>query len=194
MSTRNTARTFYAAGPFFDILKQFGELEIDVQEKTKYCKFKAADILKAIKEGRTPKPGAPGEEVDTTPTVTDQLPTAPTTAPIEEQQFPNFASPAVSELPTAPVAQEFAPPPTTTVPDALPPAYGQNIAQPTFEMPPSPPTHTPEFASAEPTTYVPPPSQHTPSQVRRKGPRTQAEIDDAIECAKFAIAALKVCN
>ncbi|RHY34364.1 hypothetical protein DYB32_001001 [Aphanomyces invadans] len=62
-SNKNTARTFYAAGSFFDILKQFGTPSEDVLEKTKYSKFKAADILKAIKEGRTPTPGAPSEQV-----------------------------------------------------------------------------------------------------------------------------------
>lgn len=30
LSIRNTARTYYAAGTFFDILSQFGELEEDV--------------------------------------------------------------------------------------------------------------------------------------------------------------------
>ncbi len=60
---RNTARTFYAAGTFLDILKQFGEPSEDVLEKTRYSKWKAADILKALKEGRTPAPGAPGENL-----------------------------------------------------------------------------------------------------------------------------------
>ncbi|RHY02688.1 hypothetical protein DYB25_003706 [Aphanomyces astaci] len=66
-SNKNTARTFYAAGSFFDILKQFGPPSEDVLEKTKYSKFKAADILKAIKEGRTPTPGAPSEQVRLSP-------------------------------------------------------------------------------------------------------------------------------
>ncbi|CAM9266339.1 unnamed protein product, partial [Chrysoparadoxa australica] len=58
---KGTARTFYAAGAFLEILQQFGELDEDMAAKKKYCKWKAADLLKAFKEGRQPTPGAPGE-------------------------------------------------------------------------------------------------------------------------------------
>lgn len=37
---RNTARTFYAAGTFFDILRQFGELEIDVRRLRIYFELR----------------------------------------------------------------------------------------------------------------------------------------------------------
>ncbi|KAG6977181.1 hypothetical protein JG688_00000592 [Phytophthora aleatoria] len=59
MANKSTARTFYAAGTFFDILSQFGDISEDVAEKRRYCKYKAATILKAIKEGKTPTPGPP---------------------------------------------------------------------------------------------------------------------------------------
>ena len=42
-----------------DVLKQFGELDEDIQEKIKYAKFKTLDIMKAIKEGRAPTAGPP---------------------------------------------------------------------------------------------------------------------------------------
>ena len=45
-----------------EMVKQFGPLGEDRTEKVRYCKFKAADILKAIKEGKTPKVGGPGEQ------------------------------------------------------------------------------------------------------------------------------------
>ena len=38
-------------------------MDPDIQQKIKYAKFKAADIIKAIKEGRNPIPGAPGEQM-----------------------------------------------------------------------------------------------------------------------------------
>ncbi|KAF6160821.1 hypothetical protein GIB67_036022 [Kingdonia uniflora] len=53
----NTAKTFYAARIFFEILNQFGELQPDIQQKLKYAEWKAADISKAIKEGRKPEAG-----------------------------------------------------------------------------------------------------------------------------------------
>ncbi|GAB2277750.1 hypothetical protein Dimus_012453 [Dionaea muscipula] len=60
----NTAKTFYAASIFFEILNQFGELPPDLEQKQKYAVWKAADIRKALKEGRTPLPGPPGGEKD----------------------------------------------------------------------------------------------------------------------------------
>ena len=53
-STKETARNFYAASTFFDILEQFGPLDDEVLEKRKYSKWKAADILKAIQSGQRP--------------------------------------------------------------------------------------------------------------------------------------------
>ncbi|XP_077221248.1 protein HOMOLOG OF MAMMALIAN LYST-INTERACTING PROTEIN 5-like isoform X2 [Tasmannia lanceolata] len=60
----NTAKTFYAASIFFEILNQFGELQPDLEQKQKYAAWKAADIRKALKEGRRPEPGPPGGDKD----------------------------------------------------------------------------------------------------------------------------------
>ena len=71
MATKGTAKNFDAAGTFYEILQQFyGEWKDDdagYEEATRnkeeegkrrlYCKWKATDILNAIKEGRTPTPG-----------------------------------------------------------------------------------------------------------------------------------------
>lgn len=65
----NTAKTFYAASIFFEILNQFGALQPDLEEKQKYAAWKAADIRKAMKEGRKPVPGPPdgGEDLSIPP-------------------------------------------------------------------------------------------------------------------------------
>ncbi|XP_062233009.1 protein HOMOLOG OF MAMMALIAN LYST-INTERACTING PROTEIN 5-like isoform X2 [Phragmites australis] len=60
----NTAKTFYAASIFFEILNQFGELQPDVAQKQKYAIWKAAEIRKALKEGRKPEAGPPGGDKD----------------------------------------------------------------------------------------------------------------------------------
>ncbi|CAA0833629.1 Protein HOMOLOG OF MAMMALIAN LYST-INTERACTING PROTEIN 5 [Striga hermonthica] len=60
----NTAKTFYAASIFFEILNQFGEIQPDLEQKQKYAVWKAADIRKALKEGRKPVPGPPGGDED----------------------------------------------------------------------------------------------------------------------------------
>ncbi|KAL8046324.1 hypothetical protein ABFX02_08G170600 [Erythranthe guttata] len=63
-SDLTTAKTFYAASIFFEILYQFGELQPDLEQKQKYAAWKAVDIRRALKEGRTPNPGPPGSEKD----------------------------------------------------------------------------------------------------------------------------------
>ncbi|CAL9166892.1 unnamed protein product [Musa hybrid cultivar] len=70
----NTARTFYAASIFFEILNQFGKLHPEIEQKQKYAVWKAVDIRKALKEGRKPEPGPPGgDDVSTSPRSTCDL-------------------------------------------------------------------------------------------------------------------------
>lgn len=81
LADKNTAKTFYAAATFLEILEQFGELDSDVRileennsidilyvvisvqvvEKKRYSKYKAAEIINCIKNGVKPTPGAPNE-------------------------------------------------------------------------------------------------------------------------------------
>eukprot|EP00271_Cylindrocystis_brebissonii_P008917 TRINITY_DN23445_c0_g1_i1.p1 TRINITY_DN23445_c0_g1~~TRINITY_DN23445_c0_g1_i1.p1 ORF type:complete len:541 (+),score=132.43 TRINITY_DN23445_c0_g1_i1:326-1948(+) len=56
----NTAKTFYASSIFFEVLRQFGTLQPELEQKQKYAIWKAADIRKALAEGRQPTPGPPG--------------------------------------------------------------------------------------------------------------------------------------
>ncbi|GAV85865.1 DUF605 domain-containing protein [Cephalotus follicularis] len=60
----STAKTFYAASIFFEILYQFGPLQPDLEQKQKYAAWKAAYIRKALKEGRKPIPGPPTGDDD----------------------------------------------------------------------------------------------------------------------------------
>lgn len=72
VADKNTAKTFYAAASFYEILGQFydkveeGEEKPPEQEeedeKRKFGKWKATEILKAIREGRKPTPGGYGDE------------------------------------------------------------------------------------------------------------------------------------
>uniref|UniRef100_A0ACD5ZU84 Uncharacterized protein n=1 Tax=Avena sativa TaxID=4498 RepID=A0ACD5ZU84_AVESA len=66
----NTAKTFYAASIFFEILSQFGEVQPDLEQKQKYAIWKAAEIRKALKEGRKPEAGPPGGDKDEAPAST----------------------------------------------------------------------------------------------------------------------------
>lgn len=59
LATMDTAKTFYAAQTFFEILDQFCEVDEEIAEKRKYSKWKATDITNAIKAGKIPTPGDP---------------------------------------------------------------------------------------------------------------------------------------
>jgi len=71
-ATKVTARTFYAAASFLEILMQFykndGEDDAEAEEveeikkRAVYGKWKATEILKAFNEGRRPTPGGYGED------------------------------------------------------------------------------------------------------------------------------------
>jgi vacuolar protein sorting-associated protein VTA1 len=63
---KNTAKTFYAAASFLQILEQFEQTGSENSEEDRkrviYAKWKATDILKALKEGRVPVPGGYAED------------------------------------------------------------------------------------------------------------------------------------
>ncbi|KAF9959025.1 hypothetical protein BGZ70_008988 [Mortierella alpina] len=62
-ASQKTAKNFVAAANFLELLKVFGDIDSDVEEKVKYAKWRAADIVKAIRDGRQPQP-PPGAAVD----------------------------------------------------------------------------------------------------------------------------------
>eukprot|EP00490_Sorites_sp_Unknown_P029154 CAMPEP_0114659824 /NCGR_PEP_ID=MMETSP0191-20121206/18609_1 /TAXON_ID=126664 /ORGANISM="Sorites sp." /LENGTH=137 /DNA_ID=CAMNT_0001886183 /DNA_START=267 /DNA_END=680 /DNA_ORIENTATION=- len=63
-ANKTTAAAFNSSYVFYEILKQFGDRDDEIIERAKYCMFKTTDILKAIKEGRKPKPGPPNQDLD----------------------------------------------------------------------------------------------------------------------------------
>lgn len=48
------------AGQFLEVLRVFGDAGEEVEERIRYAKWKASDILKALNEGMVPHPGPPG--------------------------------------------------------------------------------------------------------------------------------------
>ena len=183
MADKGTARTFYAAGNFFDILAQFGELSEEVKQKKKYAKWKAADILAAIKEGRAPTPGGFGEEI---PAEDDGgIPAAPTAAPIivplrSDASLESIIPQAPGLSPTAYTPH---PNPAAAYAPAVPPAdaYASPYAPAPAYAPAS--VYTPAPVVPAPSTYAPP---RTPTRPK------DAAVNDAMDLCNYAIAALKV--
>mgnify|MGYP001032840078 CR=1 FL=1 len=56
MCFSKTARVFLAAATFLEVLNAFGEVDGNIAEKIRYSKWRAAEILRADKEGRAPVP------------------------------------------------------------------------------------------------------------------------------------------
>ncbi|XP_022941208.1 protein HOMOLOG OF MAMMALIAN LYST-INTERACTING PROTEIN 5-like [Cucurbita moschata] len=83
----NTAKTFYAASIFFEIISQFGPLQPDLEKKRKYAVWKAADIRKALKEGRKPQPGPPSGDEDLSVPSSAPTTTANDASPAEPEFF-----------------------------------------------------------------------------------------------------------
>jgi len=57
----NTAKSYYAASVFFEMLRQFNELERDIQEKQRYAAWRAGVLMKAVRTGEVPPP-PPGDD------------------------------------------------------------------------------------------------------------------------------------
>ena len=62
--TMKTSASFKLLGELIDVITQWGDVPEDWNKKRKYCKFKAVDIFKALKQGLVPKRGGPKEEED----------------------------------------------------------------------------------------------------------------------------------
>lgn len=58
-ATIQTARSFYAAAIFFEVMNVFGQVSPEIEHMQKYAAWKAADIQKAMREGRKPMAGPP---------------------------------------------------------------------------------------------------------------------------------------
>ncbi|XP_076949014.1 protein HOMOLOG OF MAMMALIAN LYST-INTERACTING PROTEIN 5-like [Bidens hawaiensis] len=177
----NTAKTFYAASIFFEILNQFGELQPDLEQKQKYAAWKAADIRKAIKEGRKPVPGPPGGDKDLSDTSSNgydlepsrsEPPPTTKTAP-ESQQSPQFydrndSQRFTTSLPSPP--RDMPPPPSSNIqpppPSSFqPPTSSFQPPSSTFSQPPPPPPPTYSFDEYPSNNFQQHPSQsyHHPS-------------------------------
>ncbi|AQK83954.1 Protein HOMOLOG OF MAMMALIAN LYST-INTERACTING PROTEIN 5-like [Zea mays] len=156
----NTAKTFYAASIFFEILNQFGELQPDIEQKQKYAIWKAAEIRKALKEGRKPEAGPPGGDKD-------EAPVSTTTISQDMGQSPSFSSVHQgSEASPRPVNMDFSRRDSFS---AVQP--GNNVPHQSTEFNDHPSTQLP---------YSPPPpsqSQHPSPSQSYSSPSYQATTD-----------------
>lgn len=212
-ANKNTAKTFYAAATFLQILEQFYSADTAESADNRardrkqilYAKWKATEILNAIKEGREPTPGGydpeeedlPGsdeeaeKDEDAKGTTEEEMlppaapfapPAAPTTriTPPPVPPPPAYVSPKDDE-------QELGPPPTYPARDDDDDDDDKNETM-TFSVPP------PEDPLPPPPAPAPAPSNSFFSfnkGSKSNGTVSKAQLADATELTRFALAALE---
>ena len=226
MANKNTAKSFYAAASFLQILEQFydnndiSEAPEEDKKRIIYAKWKATEILKALKEGRTPTSGGYGEEADNdeeedeaeAEVETGEYKPAVTTVTEDDDDDDDddgqedSEDPPVDDTPPAlPDAAEesneedevgtevsLGPPPPAfddTSFDPPPPA----VDPPKVDRPPMAYTLLPPVAAPLPV----PPAKKTGGGgmfgfgKKKGGKITKAQLADATELTRFALAALE---
>lgn len=168
--TKNTAKLFYNAATFLDILDQFDDCKGDkeLEQKRVYAKWKAHDIISAIKEGRQPTPGS-GVDGPSVASVERAVDEAPPAAPM----------PALSLAPPSAPASNFQS--TIAAPSAPPsiPSIGSSVVNQMTSLVSS----IPAIPTGAPSIGRPP-----------RGPPKVVEdprVQDAIELSNFAITSMK---
>eukprot|EP00798_Chlamydomonas_sp_ICE-L_P007776 gene7776-963_t len=151
----DTSKAYYAASFFIEILNQFGPVEPDLLEKQRFAAWRAFDIRKAMREGRTPTP----------PDIKK--------APSSEEGLE--ASGPISTLPPA-----YSGPSCT-----LPPAYGGAYTTARSASEPSnlgapPPSQGGSSRSDAPRVPSPPPFDHAaPALSARYGPGSRVLFSES---------------
>ena len=121
----NTCKAFYAASVFLEILRQFGEIDEDLSSKQRYAAWKAADIRKAIREGRKPTPGPSASEETAEK---EDLPTPPSPASqhglagVTPTATAGPSAPSIPSMPSSHPPAQAPPPMPATVPYVAPAA------------------------------------------------------------------------
>lgn len=114
---RKTGRLFLVSSQFLEITRVLGHVSEEIEERIRYAKWKASDIVKAINEGRQPRPGPPGtEEHDEGHKEMSSEDRHACTLPSMSGQFPPLTSPI---LPPPSLQSVVLPPINTSPPPAV---------------------------------------------------------------------------
>lgn len=204
IATKETARIYHKSAAFYDILKQFyeegekSEEQKEEEQKLRYSKWRAVQIVNAIKEGRKPDPPEGAETESQDSEKEKEYQEEKDDAHIEETEIP-FMGTSVPQNESEQGTEVSLPLP------AYPPSLGSENAENAetstsrppmiFSPPPMPPPPMPP-----PVPPVQPPPKVKSGIFGLGGGRkeskpnsrlSKAQFDDAMECTKFAIAALK---
>ncbi|KAJ2742419.1 hypothetical protein GGI20_004494, partial [Coemansia sp. BCRC 34301] len=109
--SKATAKTFIVASQFLQVVGAFGEVPVDLAEKIKYAKWRAAEILKAAREGRPPPEPPVVQESDV---LGWPSPPPPLSPPVVQTNVQSF-----DMLPVASDSPAFIPVPAASLPSMV---------------------------------------------------------------------------
>lgn len=192
---RKTARLFLVASHFLEVTRAFGEAGEDIEERSKYAKWKASDIVKAFNEGRQPVPGPPNTQAEGPP---EQPPAYPPAAPAADRRtsdtgrnLPSMGgsyhpSPPADREPALPPPVTFSPPPPAAPPQEPPPApYSPPFPAAAYKPASSPAPPQQPYAAPPQQPYTPPQQQYTPPV------SAAASYDQAEKHCRYATSAIQ---
>lgn len=164
-ASKKTAYMFHVASQFIEVLRVFGEIAEELEERARYAKWKAADISKALNEGRQPVPGPPGSNAPAaSPALSPPKPAEETHA---DRNLPSMSG-------TYDPSKSACPPPAHPSPPPVYPAF-RPVSPPQHYQPPPPPA-----VAAAPRQTSPPYS-----------PSAQASYDLAEKHCRYATSAIQ---
>ncbi|KAI5451314.1 hypothetical protein NCC49_001909 [Naganishia albida] len=113
-ASKATIRKFVVAAQFMEVLRCFeapNGMRDELEQKQQYARWKAADIAKALKEGRTPTPGPPAGEENVGTDGEEPAASTSGTAASPPSTFPSLPDAPSSPKSEAQAAQLPPPPP-----------------------------------------------------------------------------------
>ncbi|KAJ1739784.1 hypothetical protein LPJ68_004370 [Coemansia sp. RSA 1086] len=208
-ASKATARNFIVSSQFMQVLNGFGELPEDVAEKIKYAKWRAAEILKAMREGRRPElpPGEQPAEAKGAPEAEDPGPLS--MSPRQPNEPAGPASGDIMSWPSPPATHGQPPWPAPPAEYQYPMQPAAHPAQPQVTLPsvphdqPQATSHIARSIDVSPgaATFIPVPASRLPqvSAAADQGDRgpdstvmlNPADAKSAQKHARWAISALE---
>ena len=191
-----TAKTFYAAAVFLEILQHFDnkadsnvddEIAALLEEENKkriYSKWKATEILKAIKEGRKIEPGgyqSKSQNDDLDQNTDPEPPPLPSGSNDNDGVHGEGVETSLDGPPQMTLSPPPIPPPPLPPPPLPPPPY-EFSAEDSEKITNAPSNPPPPSAASSFVTPM--------ARKRSEGTKKKQMLADAIELTKFALAAL----
>lgn len=196
-ASKKTARLFLVSSHFLEVLRVFGEVGEEVEERIKYAKWKAGDIVKALNEGRQPVAGPPGS-LESTPAADTHSPPVTVHSPSTYAASPpaptHTVSPPAPLYPTQPEERRGSITNDRRTSENgernLPSFTGSYDSSPVVTpKPASPPSHPPPIVQTPPTAVYAAPAHKNSSPPYSAS--IHAAFDQAEKHSRYATSAIQ---